>query len=125
MAVVYTKAVGDLLMVFVSGELTAEEVIAVVDEYYTNGIVKDVIWDLTNGSIKSLSLEDFREIAEAAKDSVISGSRQGGKTVYIGNSDVEYDLLRMYTEIAETTGVTAKYSVVKTIEEVRDWIEFD
>jgi hypothetical protein len=31
----------------------------------------------------------------------------------------------VYTDIAETTGVAAKYSVVKTIEEVRDWIDFD
>ncbi|MEI6208984.1 MAG: hypothetical protein WCP20_19575 [Desulfuromonadales bacterium] len=125
MATIDIKSVGDLLILSVSGELSAEEVIAVVNEYYPNGIVKDVIWDLTNGSLQKMSQEDFKAIARAAKESVAQGFRQGGNTVYVGNSAVEYSLLSMYTAIAELTGVPITYHVFKTIEEVRTWLGQD
>lgn len=123
MATIDIKIVENLLIVSVSGNLTAEEVIAVVDEYYPTGAVKDVIWDLTNGSLLSISREGFIAIAKAAKKSVEGGSREGGKTVYVGGADVEYGLLRMYKTIAEMTGVPIKYDVFKTVEEVKNWIE--
>jgi hypothetical protein len=123
MAKIDIKIVDNLLIVSVSGELTAEEVIAVVDEYYPKGIVKDVIWDLTNGSLQSISREGFKAIAIAAKRSVEGGFREGGKTAYVGGAEVEYGLLRMYKTIAEMTGVPVKYDVFKTVEEVKNWIE--
>jgi uncharacterized protein YrrD len=114
---------GSLLIASVTGNITANELIAVVLEYYQNNIVKDVIWDLTNGSLKSISQEGFIAIANAAKMVVADGSRRGGKTVFIGSADCEYALSRMYKVIAEVTGVPIKYNVFKTIEEARNWIE--
>jgi hypothetical protein len=43
MAAIIVKNEDSLLIVYVSGLLTAEEVISVVKKYYTNEIVKDVI----------------------------------------------------------------------------------
>ena len=122
MATLDIKNAGDLLIVSVSGKLIANEVIDVINEHYPNGIVKDVIWDLTSGSLLLISQDGFRNIAKAAKKSLENGARQGGKTAYVGLADVEFGLLRMYSAIAEMTGIPIKYFVFKTIEEARIWI---
>lgn len=123
MATINIINVINLLIVTVSGSLTADEVIAVVNEYYSNGIVRDVIWDLTNGSLHSISHKGFKAIAKASKEAVACGARQDGKTVFIGDSDLKCGLLRMYSAIAEITGVPNKYDVIMTLDEARDWIE--
>ena len=122
MATIDIKIEDNLLVVTVTGELTANETMAVIHDHYPTGIIKDVIWDLTNGSLLSISQDGFRAIAHAAKQAVASGSRQGGKTAYVGLATVEYGLLRMYSSIAEVTGVPIKYYVYRTIEEARNWI---
>lgn len=121
MATINIRMVGYLLIVTISGELSSDEVIAVVNEYYSKGI-KDVIWDLTGGSLRKMTKDDFIAIATATKKAVELGARKDGRTVYVGSNELENDLLRMYANIAEMTGVTAKYDVFRTIDEVRDWI---
>ncbi len=122
MAAIEIKIIDDLLIATVSGTLTAAEVIEVVNEYYPGGVVRNVIWDLTHGSLHFISHEGFRSIAKAAKEAGASGIRRNGKTVYVGSNEIECGLLSMYTAIAEVTGVAAKYEVFTTIREAEDWI---
>lgn len=123
MATIDIKTVGSLLVVSVTGNLASKEIIAVVKEYYSNGVVKNVIWDLTNGSLESISTKGFKEIAGATLQTITDGVRQGGKTVFVGNSTTEFGLMRMYAVIAEIAGVSIKYTVFRTIEEAQQWIE--
>lgn len=111
-----------LLILTASGDLTSDEIIATVRQHYTSGKVKDVIWDLTNASLQLISRSGFEAIAGVAKEAVDSGGRISGKTAYIGTSDVNFGLLRMYTAIAEITGVEVKYYVFKSHLEARKWI---
>jgi len=113
---------GNILIASVTGSLTADEVIAVVERYYSNGIVKHVIWDLTNGSLSLISTNGFKAIASATFKSLSGETRQGGKTVFVGTNDTEYGLMRMYSTIAEMTGVPTKYSVYRTMEEAKSWL---
>ena len=123
MATIHTRIEGSLLIVSVSGVLTAEEVASVIAQYYSNGIVKDVIWDIAIGSLSFISNDGFREIAGVANKALESGARQGGKTAYIGSAEQEYGVLKMYTAIAELTGVPTQYNVFGTIKEARNWID--
>jgi hypothetical protein len=123
MAIINIHIEGDLLIASVTGSLTAQEVIAVVEEYYSNGIVKHVIWDLTKGSLSTISTRGFKDIANATFKSVSGGVRQGGKTVFVGTNDAEYGLMRMYSVIAEMAGVPIKYTVFRTIEEAQKYLE--
>jgi hypothetical protein len=116
------KAEGSLLILTVSGDMPTDKVIAIISEYYPNGIVKDVIWDFTNGSLLSTSQSDFIAIAEAVKKSVANGARKSGKTVFVGSIDVEYGLLRMYTVIADMSGVPVPYSVFRSMDQAINWI---
>ena len=78
MATIDITIEGGLLIATVTGNITANELIAVVLEYYPNDMVKDVIWDLTHGSLESISQEGFGAIAKTVKMSVAGGARRGG-----------------------------------------------
>lgn len=112
-----------MLIVTVSGDIVTDNIIAVINEYYSNGIVKDVIWDYTNGSLLSASQKDFNRIIAAIKNSLASGARVNGKTAYVGDRTVEYGILRMFTVYGETEGITIPCSVFRTTEEARRWLE--
>ena len=49
MAIIDITSEGSLLIATVKGNITADEFITIVLENYQSKIVKDVIWDLTNG----------------------------------------------------------------------------
>lgn len=115
--------VGHLLTVAVLGDLSSDEVIGVINEHYSNGIVKNVIWDLTEGSLANITKEGFKAIAKATLESLASGARQGGRTAFVGDKTAEYGLMRMYTAIAEMTGVKTQYNVFRTIDEAVIWLE--
>jgi hypothetical protein len=122
MATIITKDEGSLLIVYVSGILTAEEVTSVFDKYFTNEVVKDVIWDISVGSLGAITEDGYKTIAYAANQAIKSGARKGGKTAFIGHADLEYSLLKMYAGIAKETGVPIKYKVFKNIDKAREWI---
>jgi hypothetical protein len=98
---------------------------AVIIEYYPNRIVKDVLWDLTHCSLKSIPKTDFQIIAKVSKESVARGAREGGKTAFVVNSTVDYSLMRMYSTIAEAEDVPVEYKMFGTLEEARIWFERD
>lgn len=113
----------NLLIVSVTGKLTVNEMIAIILEHYPNNIIKDIIWDLTSGSLSSISQDGFNAIANTVKMAVSVGSRHGGKTIFVEHVELENALSRIYTVIAQIAGVPIKYNVFKTIEEARSWID--
>ncbi len=123
MSNIKTKTEGNLLIVEIDGDLHSAEAIKVINQYYRNGIIQNAIWDFSHGSLLNTSDVELRAIANAAKKCADEGYRQGGKTVFVGNAAVEYGLLRMYTAIAETSGVSVEYNVFKTTEEAKTWIQ--
>ena len=122
MAKITTAIEDDLLTITVIGNLSAIELIELVNKYYTSGKIKDVIWDLTDGSLQSVAINEFKSIAHAAKIGTLIGARKGGKTVFVGNATGEYSTMRFYTVIAKLSGVPVEYNVFGTIEEAKCWI---
>lgn len=122
MAAIIVKSEGSLLNVYVSGILTAEEVTSVIKKYYTNEIIKDIIWDISIGSLGSITEDGYKEIARTANDAISIGSRKSGKTAFVGHDNIECGLLKMYAAIAIETGVPTKYHVFRTIGKARDWL---
>jgi uncharacterized protein YaaQ len=125
MATIDITIEGSLLIATVTGNITANELIAVVLEYYPNAMVKDVIWDMTNGSMKAISKDGFSEIAKTTKMVVTGGARRSGRTVFVGGVDREYVLSSIYKVIAEVTGVPIRYKVFMTLEEARNWLALE
>lgn len=123
MANIDTVIEGNLLIVNVTGELTADEAIAVVKEHYPTNLIKDAIWDLTNGTMKSIPFDGFYKMAITAKMAISFGARMNGRTVFVGVTDEDHTVNKMYTVIAEVTGVPVTYKVCRTIDEARNWLK--
>lgn len=117
------KNEGDVLIISVTGDLTLDESIKVIREYYPRSTVKDVIWDCTDGSMQLLTPSDFRVLAGTVKEVIARGARSGGNTAFVAHATVEYGMIRMYTSIAESTGVSVKSNVFRTIAEARRWLD--
>jgi hypothetical protein len=115
------KLTGSLLNIAVTGPLSADEIISVMRGHYVTG-VQNVIWDITGGSVFSITNDGFKRIAKAALELMSSGVRQGGKTVYVGSADVEYGMMNMYVAFAEMAGVPIEYKTVRTYEDALVWL---
>ena len=112
---------GNLLIVSVVGQLTVDDLINVIEEHYSKGIVKNVIWDLRNGMFPPIPF--FLQIAVSVKEVTASGSRQEGNTVFIGNSNEDHKFLSLYSVIAGSAKVPIKYYVCRTMLEAIELIE--
>ena len=122
MATIDIKTVGHVLVVTITGDASALELISVIKEYYPKNDVTDVIWDFTCGSWQLISQSGFNDVAIAAKEAVARGTRQGAKTAFVGTAGFEFGLHRMYQAIAEVTGVPITYNTFKTMEEAKQWM---
>jgi hypothetical protein len=113
----------DLLILSVSGKLTATSFIDAVREYYGTGEARNVIWNLSVGALQLLTKSDLREIAETAAASCRGGARSGGKTIFVAHDEDEYRLLCSYLAIAESVGVPIEYHVCRFMNDARDWLK--
>jgi len=122
MATINIKTEGHVLIVTITGDATAPELISVIKEYYPKADVTDVIWDFTFGSWQYISQSGFKDVAISAKEAVARGTRHGSKTAFVGTDGLEFGLHRMYQAIAEVTGVPVTYNTFKTMEEAQQWM---
>ena len=76
------------LIICVVGDLTFREVIDTMRHHYAADLPCNVLWDFTQGSLDSITLEQLRGVALVAK-SLIRG-RAGGRTAYIGGQEVVF-----------------------------------
>jgi hypothetical protein len=110
----------DLTVFTVKGELTAKEIIHHASEYYAKKPTRFVLWDVTSGTVGTISNDDFRQIAEQMKN--YTSKRKGGKTAFVAKSIVDFGLGRMYGAFAEVEGLPVAYRTFRTIEEAKKWI---
>jgi len=110
----------DLTVFTVKGELTAKEIIHHASEYYTEKPTRLVLWDVTNGTVGSISNDDFQQIAGQMKNYI--SKRTGGKTAFVVKSDLDFGLGRMYGAYAESEHLPVAYRTFRTVEEAKKWI---
>lgn len=112
-------AVPNANLLTVVGELSAEEIKAVVRQHYRTFVTPNIIWDLSLGSMSSLTEQQFRDVAKLAKEHLPPGRR---KVAFVGSSQTTFAVLCMYTAIAVLNDVPAEYSAFHTLEEAVRWI---
>jgi hypothetical protein len=113
----------DLLILSVSGHLTVKCFTDAVREYYGAGTARNVVWNLSVGTLQLLTKSDLKVIAEAAAAACRGGIRCGGKTIFVAHADDEYKLLCTYLAIAESAGVPVEYHVCRFMNDARDWLK--
>jgi hypothetical protein len=112
-------AVPNANLLTVEGDLTAEEIKAVVRKHYGSFSTPNIIWDLSSGTMSGLTREQFQEVAKLAREHLPPGNR---KVAFVGSTDTTFAILCMYTAIAVLNDVPAEYSAFHTLEAAIRWI---
>jgi hypothetical protein len=120
MACISVRHESDLFIITVAGDLSFDEITATMRLHYTTKLPCDVLWDLSQGSLNSVTLEQFREVALVAKSLI--RRRAGGRTAYVADQNVMFNLTCMYTALAVLAEIPIEYSVFKTVAEARAWV---
>ena len=115
----------DLTILKVTGDASVEEIIGALDAYYRGQPTRNALWDFSQGSLASFSLET---ISQAAEHSLIlarkhSQIRQGGRTVAVAPKDVDFGISNQY--IALAAGSPHRLKVCRSMAEALRWLEED
>ncbi|MCG3211062.1 MAG: hypothetical protein FOGNACKC_04699 [Anaerolineae bacterium] len=110
----------DLSIIKVHGELTLDEIIQTASKLYIQQPTRLVLWDLTEGTHKNISVVEFRGLAQKMR--LLTGQRKAGKTAFVGSTDVDYGFFRMYEAFAELENIEVKYKTFKDIAAAKRWL---
>lgn len=104
----------------VSGQTCRGDIIEAVDRFFPKLIFPDVIWDLSDAYISTMSRADFEAIAQVAKAHV--GIRGQAKTVFVGSTPETFSMVCMYTGLAALTETDVDYSAFLALEHAEQWL---
>ena len=111
-----------LTILKVTGSLNMDEMTSVLTDLAKGNLRKNLIWDVTEGSVNDLTFDDMHQIAKILSQGV--GMREQGKSALVaGNSDENFALARMFEQLSEMYELQAVYQGFHTLEEAREWIE--
>ena len=99
MGKIETQISGDLTIRKVIGNLTIDELMNDVKEFYAGQPTKLVLLDLSAGSIATLTAEELRSVARFIQDH--ANVQIGGKTAIVAPDDLNYGVARMYVAFSE------------------------
>ncbi len=120
MASVFIDSSPRCLAISMEGPVVPREIIEVIRKEYPKIKTNMILWDFSRADINSVSVDDFRTIAQVVKECLPATHR--GRTVYVGEESALYNLMCVYTAIAVMTGVPAEYSVFHTRKEAEEWL---
>lgn len=111
----------DLTFFTADGEISFSEASEIISSYY-KGIdprpTKNIIWDLRNASVASLSPYQITCLADlSAKYSEL---RDGGKTAIVASHDINFGIARVFE--AETMDVPREFVVFRDMDQALRWI---
>ena len=123
MSTIEIKSEDNFIIISVNGKLTATRFIETATGNYASGTAKNVIWNLSHGSLKLLSISDLKTSAHAVSMSCKDGIRTSGKTIFVASADEDYSLLCTYNAIIESKRIPIEYHVCRFMADARDWLK--
>lgn len=102
------------------GLITHEDILAELSSCFgESGWVSHSLWDLRDASLRLLTAEQVRELAETAK--VFARKKAGKKNAWVATTPVDFGLCRMSEMNALGVGLTL--GVFNDYRKAMDWIQ--
>ncbi len=114
------KDEADLTIFTVSGELSADEQIQALSDFYGSTPTMNAIWDFRGIEGKRISSSELRKIIAFSRQH--SSKREGGKTALVTGTELDFALARMGEAYAEMEGTPWTPRTFKNIEEAEAWL---
>ncbi|MBT5047633.1 MAG: hypothetical protein HOM58_03950 [Rhodospirillaceae bacterium] len=105
----------------VRGEVTADEIIAAMDQQYVAGAPPHAIWDYSRAGFFQLITNDYKRVALAAKER--SQHRPGGKTAFVAPGETEAIALRFLQATSQVIDLPIPLEIHQTRVEALAWLK--
>lgn len=110
----------DLAVFAIEGEMTSEDLVDAVRRFYAQGPTRLILWDMTRGTGRGISTEDYARLARTLKRP--AARRPDGRTALVTVHEVDFGLARMFESLALEAGVQVAYRTFRTVAEARRWL---
>jgi hypothetical protein len=114
---------GDVTLRSVRGNLTATDVIAVLEEYYAGTPTLHTIWDITQATVLDITPDDLRRIAAVALKH--ADARKGGKSAVVLPTDAAYGMGRILDALMELQDSPFEVRTFRRMEDAAEWLGID
>ena len=119
----HTDPSQDLTTLTAMGNITFEDIIAVVNSFREDVPAKNILWDCSQAYPDDrFDAEELDSIASLAKTNLNLRSHPDGKTAFVATSDFVYGITRMYTTYLELQGPAHEIKVFRSLEEAHRWL---
>jgi hypothetical protein len=91
-----------LTILKVTGDSSVEEIMGALDAYYRDHPTRNSLWDFSEGTVASFSLETLGQTAEhsMALAREYSEIRQPGLTVAVAPKDIDFGIANQYISLS-------------------------
>jgi glutathionyl-hydroquinone reductase len=110
----------ELTVYTVFGEVSAEEIVNVINEFYEGNVTMNVLWDLTESDVSNISPSKIRCIVKIP--SKFAKMRTGGKTAIVSPEDFTLEMSRIFELLREYDDLSFKTCSFRTKEEAYQWL---
>lgn len=104
----------------VTSKITGDEIINVVEEYYSGNLTTCLLWDLRAADMSSLSSNELKNILFLSKK--YAHRRKNGKTAIVVSSDLSFGISRMYGSYSEIYEHPAAHRITKDYDDAIKWL---
>jgi len=109
-----------LTVMKVSGEVTVDDIIAGIRQYYDKSLTGNFLWDFLDATIELISPEEFNVIAETAAVRIDEGKQ--GKTALVAGTNFNMGLGVMYRAMANMAGIAHEYKFFRNMADALEWL---
>jgi hypothetical protein len=105
----------------VIGEVSFEEGMTTLKQFWEDRPTMNVLWDFRKGSLARVSSVDLERIVDYV--AVHSEKRAGGKTAIVVLRDLESGLSRILDTLRDIRGVPFQFKIFRSMEEANQWLD--
>jgi hypothetical protein len=110
----------DLTILKVHGAVILQDIMDVFEEYYDGPVANLVLWDFTDGTIQSLTMQEIRQFTDMAK--YFCATQPSRKSAMVFSSLSDYGMGRMIEAMATTEGHSIAIMPFKDMPSARVWL---
>ena len=103
----------ELTLFLVSGDLTADDLIAAIETHYGANPTSISVWDLTHADLSDLDMQALVRVSDCARE--YSQQRRNPRTLFVVRLEQETYLIKLYKEISAMRGSPTSYEHCYTL----------
>lgn len=110
----------DLTIIKARGKMKADDFHEWTAKYYAGTVTLLHLWDVRKADLSEITIGDIQE--DAKRTMHFAGMREGGKTAFVTQKDLEFGISRMSEAHSEMEVKSIEYQTFRSIEKAKAWL---